>query len=94
MKITPVTRRAALGQLAALLGAGIWPGALRAAETRSGGAGAVRFAVLNDLHHDSAECDAWFERLTPDAVADVDFDVNTSNVKRERLMASTRPVTA
>jgi len=63
MKITPVTRRAALGQLGALLAAGIWPGGLRAAETRSGGAGAVRFAVLNDLHHESPECDAWFERL-------------------------------
>lgn len=63
MKVTPVTRRAALGQLGALLAAGLWPGALRAAETRASDAGAVRFAVLNDFHHDSAECDAWFESL-------------------------------
>jgi hypothetical protein len=59
----PITRRAALGQLGALLAAGLWPGKLRAEDRGPPGVGAVRFAVLNDFHHDSAECDAWFERL-------------------------------
>jgi hypothetical protein len=62
MNSGPVTRRVALGQLGALLAAGLWPGALRA-EGRPTGAGAVRFAVINDFHHDSAACDAWFEKL-------------------------------
>jgi hypothetical protein len=62
MNARHITRRAALGQLGALLAAGLWPGALRA-EGRPTGAGAVRFAVINDFHHDSAACDAWFEKL-------------------------------
>ncbi len=62
MNRSSITRRAAIGKLGALLAAGAWPGALRA-QDRPTGAGAVRFAVLNDLHHDSPECDAWFEAL-------------------------------
>lgn len=62
MNPTVITRRAALGQLGALLAAGLWPGALRA-QSKPTGAGAVRFAVLNDFHHDSVACDAWFEKL-------------------------------
>ena len=56
------TRRAALGRLAALLAAGLWPGALRA-----GAAGfraeAFTFAVTNDFHHHEPACDAWFAAL-------------------------------
>ena len=59
----PITRRAALGQLGALLAAGLWPGALRAEGRATPGVGAVRFAVLNDFHHDGADCDAWFQNL-------------------------------
>ena len=45
---------------ATLLAAGCWPGALRGATTN---ADVVRFVVANDFHHDSAECDPWFEKL-------------------------------
>ncbi len=62
MSSSLLTRRAAIGRLGMLLAAGLWPGALRA-QGRPTGAKAVRFAVLNDFHHDSAECDAWFESL-------------------------------
>jgi 3',5'-cyclic AMP phosphodiesterase CpdA len=56
------TRRQALGRLAALLAAGLWPGALRAAA-----AGArveeFTFVVANDFHHFEAACDPWFTAL-------------------------------
>jgi 3',5'-cyclic AMP phosphodiesterase CpdA len=55
-----LTRRQAVGRLATLLAAGCWPGALRGATTD---VGVVRFVVANDFHHDSAECDPWFEKL-------------------------------
>ncbi len=55
-----LTRRAALGRLAGLLAAGLAPAFLRG-NTRA--AAPFRFAVLNDLHHATPECDAWHERL-------------------------------
>lgn len=56
------TRREALGRLAALLAAGLWPGALRAL------AAGVRaeeftFVAANDFHHFEAACDPWFTAL-------------------------------
>lgn len=68
-----ITRRAALGQLGALLAAGLWPGALRAEGRPLPGVGAVRFAVLNDFHHDSADCDAWFRNLFKSVAAQGDL---------------------
>jgi 3',5'-cyclic AMP phosphodiesterase CpdA len=62
MTTIPVTRRVALGQLGALLAAGLWPGTL-CAQAQATAAARVRFAVLNDFHHESAECDVWFESL-------------------------------
>lgn len=62
MKPRSITRRVAIGQLGGWLAAGLWPGALRA-QGKPTGAGAVRFAVLNDLHDENAECEAWFEAL-------------------------------
>jgi hypothetical protein len=56
------TRRAALGRLAALLAAGLWPGALRAAAA-GGRAGEFTFAVTNDFHHFEPACDPWFAAL-------------------------------
>jgi hypothetical protein len=63
MRSAPISRRAALGQLGVLLSAGLWPGALRAAGQAGPDVGMVRFAVVNDFHHDSSECDPWFEKL-------------------------------
>jgi 3',5'-cyclic AMP phosphodiesterase CpdA len=63
MNASPLlTRRAALGRFAALLAAGLWPGALRAM------AAGIRaeeftFAVANDFHHFEAACDPWFAAL-------------------------------
>lgn len=55
------TRRAALGRLAALLAAGLWPGALRAqAGVR---AEEFTFVVANDFHHFEPACDPWFAAL-------------------------------
>ena len=62
MTTIPVTRRVALGQLGALLAAGLWPGTL-CAQAQATAAARVRFAVLNDFHHESTECDGWFETL-------------------------------
>ena len=74
MKTIPVTRRVALGQLGALLAAGLWPGTLRA-QAQTAPAARVRFAVLNDFHHESADCEGWFETLfgTVAAHSDVAF---------------------
>ena len=55
------TRREALGRLAALLAAGLWPGALRAAAGRR--AGEFTFVAANDFHHHEPACDAWFAAL-------------------------------
>lgn len=57
-----LTRREALGRLATLLAAGLWPGALRAAEAGTR-AGEFVFVVANDFHHHEPACDAWFEKL-------------------------------
>lgn len=56
------TRRAALGRLAALLAAGLWPGALRAAAA-GGRAGEFDFVAANDFHHEEPACDPWFAAL-------------------------------
>ena len=56
------SRREALGKLAALLAAGLWPGALRAAAT-GGTAAEFTFVAANDFHHREAACDAWFAAL-------------------------------
>lgn len=56
------TRRAALGRLAALLAAGLWPGALRA-EAEGAKAEAFVFVAANDFHHFEPACDAWFAAL-------------------------------
>ena len=56
------TRREALGRLAALLAAGLWPGALRAAAT-GGQAEEFVFVAANDFHHHEPACDAWFTAL-------------------------------
>ena len=68
MKPPSVTRRAAVGTLGALFACGLWPGSLRA-QGRPTGAEAVRFAVLNDFHHDGPECDVWFDALFRQASA-------------------------
>ena len=56
------TRREALGRLAALLAAGLWPGALRAAAS---GVQAEEFSFVaaNDFHHHEPACDEWFAAL-------------------------------
>jgi 3',5'-cyclic AMP phosphodiesterase CpdA len=48
--------------MAALLAAGLWPGALRAA---AAGATATEFVFVtaNDFHHREPACDAWFAAL-------------------------------
>lgn len=57
-----ITRRAAIGRFGVLVGTALWPGVLRA-QGKPTGAGPVRFVVLNDLHHENAECEVWFEAL-------------------------------
>jgi hypothetical protein len=60
----PCNRRDALGRLAGLLAAGLWPGALRAeAAPAAARAGEIVFAAPNDFHHDEPACDPWFEAL-------------------------------
>lgn len=56
------TRREALGKLAALLAAGLWPGAVRA-DAAGGGGGEFTFVAANDFHHLEPACDPWFARL-------------------------------
>jgi hypothetical protein len=60
--VTPLSRRAALGHLATLLAAGLWPGALRA-ESRGVRTEAFTFAAANDFHHHEPACDPWFAAL-------------------------------
>jgi 3',5'-cyclic AMP phosphodiesterase CpdA len=57
-----LSRREAMGRLAALLAAGLWPGALRAA---AGGTHAAEFTFVaaNDFHHFEPACDPWFAAL-------------------------------
>jgi len=48
-----------------VLACGAWPGA-RAAEREKSAPGVlepIRFVSVNDLHHESEECDAWMESL-------------------------------
>ncbi len=47
--------------VAALLAAGVWPGALDA-RAKEGGK-PFKFIAVNDLHHDAPECDPWFEGM-------------------------------
>lgn len=56
------SRREALGRLAGLLAAGLWPGALVAA-AGSAKFGEFTFVAANDFHHDSVACDPWFTAL-------------------------------
>lgn len=56
------TRREALGRMAGLLAAGLWPGALRAAAAGAV-AGEFAFVAANDFHHFEPACDGWFARL-------------------------------
>ncbi len=57
------TRREAIGSLSALLAAGLWPGALRAAATGPAPYEEFTFVALNDFHHREPACDPWFEAL-------------------------------
>lgn len=59
----PCTRREALGRLAALLAAGLWPGALRAAAAAGGSTEEFVFVAANDFHHHEPACDEWFTAL-------------------------------
>lgn len=53
-----------MGRLAGLLALGMWPGAVtRAAERGLSKAGAVRFVVTNDFHHENETCSQWMEAL-------------------------------
>jgi len=54
-----MTRRACLERLGAgsLLAMGLWPGALRGADSSS----SFRFIAINDTHYMSAECGTWLE---------------------------------
>lgn len=56
------TRREAMGRLATLLAAGLWPGALRAVAA-GGRAEEFTFVVTNDFHHFEPACDPWFDAL-------------------------------
>lgn len=69
------SRRAALGRLAALLAAGLWPGTVRAAASGAAPAAGFTFVVANDFHHDTADCEPWFAALFRQMAApgDVDF---------------------
>ena len=58
-----ITRRESLAHLGALLAAGAWPGALRAAAAPASEVGSFTFAALNDLHYHTPECEAWFRAL-------------------------------
>lgn len=84
-----VSRREAMGRLAALLAAGLWPGALRAA------AGAVpaeefAFAVANDFHHFEPACDPWFAALFRQIVAheEVEFCLGLGDLAHRGSPAS------
>lgn len=51
-----------MGRLAALLAAGLWPGALRAAAAGRPAA-EFSFVAANDFHHREPACDPWFTAL-------------------------------
>jgi hypothetical protein len=55
-------RRKALGRLAGMLAAGLWPGSLRAALAGER-ADEFTFVVMNDFHHAESACDPWFAAL-------------------------------
>ncbi len=59
-----LTRRDVLQKFgaAALLGIGLWPGALRAAEATPPDDG-FTFIQVNDTHHMSDDCSVWLERV-------------------------------
>src|SRR5687767_7505894 len=60
-----LSRRQALRTIAgtgALLSAGLWPGALKAADAK-GGESAFRFVVANDLHYFDDKCGPFFEQV-------------------------------
>ncbi len=65
LRLAPVTRREAVGGLAALLAAGLWPGALRAAADKPKPVPyeEFTFVALNDFHHREPACDPWFTAL-------------------------------
>jgi 3',5'-cyclic AMP phosphodiesterase CpdA len=59
-----LSRREAVGGLASLLAAGLWPGALRAAgESPKAAYEEFTFVQANDFHHEEPACDPWFEAL-------------------------------
>jgi len=57
----PTTRRAFLRQMTSLVAAGIGATALRGQSTAAGSS--FRFIVINDLHHNNADCDPFFRQL-------------------------------
>jgi 3',5'-cyclic AMP phosphodiesterase CpdA len=95
MKRSNITRRAAIGRLGALVGTAFWPGVLLA-QGKPTTAGPVRFVVLNDLHHENADCEAWFGALfkAAGAHAGVAFVAGLGDLantgKRESLAAIKR----
>lgn len=57
-----LSRRSALQRSAGgLLAAGLWPGALRAADTAP--SGSFRFVVVNDVHYRDERCGIWLEKV-------------------------------
>src|SRR4051812_20778700 len=61
MLTTRLTRRELLRRSpAALLAAGLWPGALAAGDPP---AGEFSFLVVNDLHSLDKKCELWFEKV-------------------------------
>lgn len=68
MKVAPVRPNSALNRrevvrlsAGSLLAMGLWPGALRAADTAPGGT--FRFVVINDVHFRDDRCGAWLEKI-------------------------------
>jgi hypothetical protein len=85
----PCTRRVALGRLAALLAAGLWPGALRA-QAAGARAEEFTFAAANDFHHFEAACDPWFAALFRQIAAqeDVEFCLGLGDLAHKGSPAS------
>lgn len=70
---TAMGRREMIGKLAALLAAGLWPGALQAAsQSPRTSVGSLTFTVANDFHHDNTGCDEWFKQLCHELAAQPD----------------------
>ncbi len=69
-----ISRRQSLHHRGAysLLAAGLWPGAQHA--LAKAGESSFQFIAVNDLHHDSPECDPWFEALVRDMKKHSDSD--------------------